>query len=82
MACCTNQIKLSDLKDIDVVSFYDANAGANWSNWYQNKTIGLTMPSGLAFNATIMHTCGDDSCNGCCTLWSNNGTSILIELEY
>jgi hypothetical protein len=82
MACCTSQISLDDVKGTNIVSFYDANADKNWEDWYRNKTIVLTTESGKTFNATIMHTCGDDSCNQCCTKWSNNGNDILIELEY
>ena len=82
MAFCNTKIELYDVKKTNIVSFYNSSdpEGKNWESNYKNRIITLTSHSGKTFNATIKHTCGDESCNNCCTLWAQGG--VLIQLEY
>jgi len=80
MSCCNAAKTLDEVKNTNIVSLYDANDenGAQWEDKYKNRIITITK-SGVTFNATIMHTCGDESSHNSCSLWANGGVLILLE---
>jgi hypothetical protein len=70
------------VKSNNIVAFYDSNDrnGANWKKNYANQKIVLTTSKGKKFEATILDTCGNTDCNGCCYRNANGG--YLVDLEY
>ncbi len=61
--------------------FFD-NADPNgemWETKYANKKIRLTK-NGKSFEATIVDTCGNPDCNGCCSENAQGG--FLVDIEY
>lgn len=69
------------VKNNSIVAFFDAKDpnGVNWSKNYALKKIRLTK-NGVTFDATIVDTCGDNDCNGCCSKNAKNG--YLVDIEY
>ena len=80
-AAFEDQKSFSWVKSNNIIAFYDAKDrnGVNWKKSYANRKVRLTK-NGKTFNATIVDTCGDDGCGGCCFLNSKGG--ILIDMEY
>ncbi len=76
-----DQKSLSWVKSNNIVAFFDAADpnGKNWDKNYKNKKIRLTKGS-KTFEATIVDTCADKDCSGCCTKNSKGG--YLVDLEY
>ena len=74
-------LTLSQVKSTDIVSFFDSKnpSEAYWRKNYMNKKVKVTK-NGVTFTATIMDTCADKDCGGCCTKNAKNG--YLIDIEY
>jgi hypothetical protein len=80
MSGCDAQKTIEEIKNTNIVSLYDPNhLNGTWVDEYSNRIITLTK-SGVTFNATILHTCGDESSHNSCSLWAKGG--VLIQLEY
>ena len=80
MSGCDAPKTIEELKNTNIVSLYDPNyLNGTWVDEYSNRIITLTK-SGVTFNATILHTCGDESSHDSCSLWAKGG--VLIQLEY
>jgi len=71
----------------NLVAFYDNSDpnGQNWSKKYANHIIEIRRNFNgryYVFNATIVDTCGNNDCGGCCAANSNKKTGYLIDMEY
>jgi hypothetical protein len=80
-AAFSTQKSLSWVQSNNIVALFDSSDpnGKMWKSKYANKKIRLTK-NGKSFVATIVDTCGNADCNGCCTRNAKNG--ILVDMEY
>lgn len=75
----------TEVKCRSIAAFFDAAnpSAAYWTANYANKKLRLkacTSTGAVEFEATIVDTCGDSDCNGCCT--ANAGSyGKLVDLE-
>lgn len=76
-----------DVKSIDfvkthnLVAFFKVN-NPNLNQFYGGKTVRLVQGS-VSFEATIVDTCGDSDCTGCCTKNAREfQQNYLIDIEY
>lgn len=69
----------------NLVAFYDANDpnGDNFLSKYGEKKITITKGD-ITCVATIVDSCKDSDCNGCCTTnaYANGGSGYLVDVEY
>ena len=75
------QKPLSWVQSNNLISFFDSKDpnGVNWKRNYANKKIRLTKGT-KTFEATIVDTCGNSDCGGCCTKNAKGG--YLVDMEY
>jgi len=68
------------VKANNIVAFYDNSdsKGTNFDKNYGNKKVKLTK-NGVSFIASIIDTCGNSDCNGCCA--KNSRSGFLIDVE-
>jgi hypothetical protein len=80
-AAFSTKKSLSWVQSNNIVAFFDSSDpnGKMWKLKYANKKIRLTK-NGKSFVATIVDTCGNGDCNGCCTRNAKNG--FLVDMEY
>ena len=69
------------VKSNNLVAFFDSKDpnGVNWKSKYAGKKIKLSK-DGKTFIATIVDTCSDKDCGGCCSRNAKGG--FLVDLEY
>lgn len=54
----------------------------SWRRQWANKRLRVRDPStGRSLVVTVVDTCGDGDCDGCCTQNANKGGGMLIDLE-
>lgn len=71
----------------NLVAFYDNSdpQGKHWASRYANRKIQISkvyQGKSHVFNATIVDTCSNGDCNGCCSRNANKATGFLLDMEY
>mmetsp|Transcript_6319 Transcript_6319/g.7853 ORF Transcript_6319/g.7853 Transcript_6319/m.7853 type:complete len:234 (+) Transcript_6319:35-736(+) len=81
-AAFDNPVSYEYVTTHNLVAFFDKNDpnGDKFLENYGNKTIILTK-NGITFNATIVDTCADSDCNGCCSK-NAKPSGYLVDIEY
>lgn len=70
----------------NIVAFYQAPNRKNrdeWDSKWKNKKLLLRNPqTGTTMEVTVVDTCDDDDCKGCCSANANKNGGYLVDLEY
>jgi hypothetical protein len=66
----------------NIVAFYDDSdpTGSNFEDTYCNRKVKISK-NGVSFEATIVDTCGNGDCDGCCAK-NAKPSGYLIDVEY
>lgn len=69
----------------DIVAFYQSPNDRNrkeWGSKWKNKKINIRNPkNGKVMTVTIVDTCDDGDCSGCCSKNANKNGGTLVDLE-
>lgn len=69
----------------NIVAFYEAPNSSNRKNWdkkWKNKKLRIRNPkNGKTLDVTVVDTCDDDDCKGCCSKNAQKNGGYLIDLE-
>ena len=69
----------------NIVAFYESPNSSNRKEWgkkWKNKKIRLRNPkTGKTLDATVVDTCDDKDCSGCCTKNAKKNGGYLVDLE-
>lgn len=73
------------VEENNIVAFYEAPNSKNRKEWkkkWKNKKLSIRNPkTGKELDVTVVDTCDDDDCNGCCSKNANKNGGFLIDLE-
>ncbi len=66
-----------------MISFFDLldPNGTTWKQNYANRIIQLTVGS-LTWNSTILDTCANTDCGGCCATNAKKTGRYLVDMEH
>lgn len=72
------------VKSNNIAALFEVGqTGSTWSSKWKNKKIQVKNPNtGKVMDVTVVDTCGDGDCGGCCTANARKNGGTLVDLEY
>jgi hypothetical protein len=80
-AALNSTLTFDQVKTSNIVAFFDKNNPTKFNSMYANKKIQIKYGT-VVFNATILDTCADTDCGGCCSQNADQTTGYLLDMEY